>query len=124
MMKKTTLLKFSVGNNTINLFNKEHYLTDYFFVFYDLQPEQYLSHLIGHEGKGSILSELKSRGWCNSLLAGHSTSARGFGFFDIMVDLTEEGFENVDEVTKIIFQVINIQEKKKTSDNNFSHCHR
>lgn len=64
-----------------------------------------MSHLIGHEGKGSILSELKIRGWSNSLLAGHSTLARGFGFFDIMVDLTQEGFENIDEIIKIIFQV-------------------
>lgn len=61
--------------------------------------------MIGHEGKGSILSELKSRGWSNSLLAGHSTLARGFGFFDIMVDLTQEGFENIEEIIKIIFQV-------------------
>lgn len=65
--------------------------------------------MIGHEGKGSILSELKSRGWSNSLLAGHNTLARGFGFFDIMVDLTQEGFENIDEITNIIFQVRNIQ---------------
>ena len=26
------------------------------------QPGHYLGHLIGHEGKGSLLSELKSRG--------------------------------------------------------------
>lgn len=64
-----------------------------------------MSHLIGHEGKGSILSELKCRGWSNNLLAGHNTSGRGFGFFDITVDLTQEGLENVDEITKIIFQV-------------------
>lgn len=64
--------------------------------------------MIGHEGKGSILSELKSRGWSNSLLAGHSTAARGFGFFDIMVDLTEEGFENIDEIANIIFQYIHM----------------
>lgn len=38
-------------------------------------------------------------------MAGHSTSARGFGFFDISVDLSKEGFENVDEIIKIIFQV-------------------
>lgn len=74
-------------------------------MFFFAQPEAYLSHLIGHEGKGSILSELKSRGWSNSLLAGHNTLARGFGFFDIMVDLTQEGFENIDEIIKIIFQV-------------------
>lgn len=72
------------------------------------KPEAYLSHLIGHEGKGSILSELKSRGWSSSLLAGHNTLARGFGFFDIMVDLTQEGFDNIDEIIKIIFQVSNL----------------
>ncbi len=38
-------------------------------------------------------------------MAGHSTSARGFGFFDISVDLSQEGFDNVDEIIKIIFQV-------------------
>lgn len=74
--------------------------------YYKSGPEQYLSHLIGHEGKGSILSELKSKGWCNSLMAGHSTSARGFGSFDIMVDLTQAGFEHTDEIVKIIFQYI------------------
>lgn len=42
-----------------------------------------------------------------SLMAGHSTSARGFGFFDISVDLSKEGFENVDDIIKIIFQVRN-----------------
>lgn len=39
------------------------------------------------------------------MLAGHSTAARGFGYFDIMVDLTKEGFENIDAIIKIIFQV-------------------
>ncbi|KAJ6645539.1 Insulin-degrading enzyme [Pseudolycoriella hygida] len=75
---------------------------------YKSAPEHYLSHLLGHEGKGSILSELKNKGWCNSLLAGHSPSARGFGFFDVSVDLTQEGFDNVNEIIKIIFQYINM----------------
>ena len=34
---------------------------------YKSGPTQYLSHLIGHEGQGSLLSELKARKWCNSL---------------------------------------------------------
>lgn len=33
--------------------------------YYKSSPEHYLSHLIGHEGKGSVLSYLKSKGWCN-----------------------------------------------------------
>lgn len=30
-----------------------------------MQPEQYLSNLMGHESQGSILSELKRKGWSN-----------------------------------------------------------
>ena len=32
---------------------------------YLLQPGHYLGHLIGHEGKGSLLSELKQKGKSN-----------------------------------------------------------
>lgn len=71
-------------------------------------PENYLSHLVGHEGKGSILSELKQRGWCNNLVGGASSSAKGFGFFEITVDLTEEGIDHVDEIIKLIFQYLNL----------------
>jgi insulysin len=64
--------------------------------------------LVGHEGKGSILSELKKRGWCNNLVGGASSSAKGFGFFEITVDLTEEGFEHIDDICKLIFQYLNL----------------
>lgn len=79
--------------------------------YYKSAPDHYLSHLIGHEGAGSILSELKKRGLSNNLMGGYSTSARGWGFFEITVDLTEEGFENIDEIIKIIFQYINMLKK-------------
>lgn len=51
----------------------------------------YVAHLIGHEGKGSLLSLLRARGWCNDLLAGPSMGAKGFMFFIVTVDLTENG---------------------------------
>ncbi|XP_055383724.1 insulin-degrading enzyme-like isoform X1 [Condylostylus longicornis] len=76
--------------------------------YYKSPPENYISHLIGHEGKGSILSELKKQGWCNDLTAGHSNISRGFGFFEISVDLTEEGFNNVDQIVHLIFQYIKL----------------
>lgn len=76
-------------------------------------PEHYISHLVGHEGKGSILSELKTRGWCNNLVGGASSSAKGFGFFEITVDLTEEGFEHIDEIIKLIFQYLNLLREAK-----------
>ncbi|RCH79537.1 Insulinase (Peptidase M16), partial [Rhizopus stolonifer] len=37
---------------------------------YAVQPGRYLSHLIGHEGRGSILSLLKKNGWANYLQVG------------------------------------------------------
>lgn len=62
--------------------------------------------MIGHEGPGSLLSELKNRGWVNSLMAGDSSGAKGFGFFGINVDLTEDGIEHVDDIITLAFQVL------------------
>jgi insulysin len=41
--------------------------------FYESHPSRYLSHLIGHEGPGSILALIKAKGWANGLGAGGST---------------------------------------------------
>lgn len=56
-----------------------------------VQPASFLSHYIGHEGPGSILSYLKKKGWVNSLSAGPSEGATGWGFLRISCDLTPEG---------------------------------
>uniref|UniRef100_A0AAR5Q891 Insulin-degrading enzyme n=1 Tax=Dendroctonus ponderosae TaxID=77166 RepID=A0AAR5Q891_DENPD len=81
--------------------------------YYKSAPPQYISHLIGHEGPGSILSALKLRGWSNSLVAGQRTSLRGFSFFGISVDLTEEGLKHVNDIVKLIFQYINMMKREK-----------
>lgn len=47
-----------------------------------------LAHLIGHEGPGSLLSELKRRGWVSTITSGGSRRARGFGFFYVDFDLS------------------------------------
>jgi len=39
-------------------------------LLFESQPSRYISHLIGHEGPGSIMSYIKSKGWANSLSAG------------------------------------------------------
>ncbi|KAJ8705714.1 hypothetical protein PYW08_012760 [Mythimna loreyi] len=73
---------------------------------YKSGPGHYLSHLLGHEGPGSLLSALKARGWCNSLVGGTRIGARGFGFFGVQVDLTEEGVSHTDDIIKLVFQYI------------------
>ena len=66
-----------------------------------------MSHLIGHEGKGSLLSELKSRSLCSSLVS-YYDSVDGFGFFHIIVDLTEDALNRTEEVAHVVFQYINL----------------
>ncbi|CAH1389545.1 unnamed protein product [Nezara viridula] len=76
--------------------------------YYKAAPGHYLSHLIGHEGPGSLLSVLKARSWCNSLLGGPRGSNKGFDFFSINVDLTPDGIDHVDDIIHLIFQYINM----------------
>ena len=50
------------------------------------------SHLLGHEGKGSVFAVLKRLGWATGLSAGESgLSITSRSFFDVRIDLTDEG---------------------------------
>jgi insulysin len=58
---------------------------------YESQPSRYISHLIGHEGPGSIMAYTKSKGWANSLSAGAYPICPGSpSIFDVQIRLTEE----------------------------------
>ncbi|KAK2763223.1 Insulinase (Peptidase M16) [Arachnomyces sp. PD_36] len=74
----------------------------------DTQPSRYLSHLIGHEGPGSILSYIKAKGWANSLSAGVLPVCPGAAFFTVSVRLTEDGLKEYHEVVKVIFEYISL----------------
>lgn len=75
---------------------------------WEVHTPHYFSHLIGHEGKGSLLAFFKSKGWANGLSAGGYTISEGCGQFGIDVDLTEVGLENYEEVLYSIFQYIEL----------------
>jgi insulysin len=72
------------------------------------KPGQFLSHFIGHEGQGSILSFLKAKGWASSLSAGASNGAEGFDFFKVSVDLTSEGLRNYGKVVGAVFRYVDL----------------
>ncbi|KAJ2957690.1 hypothetical protein NQZ79_g6671 [Umbelopsis isabellina] len=84
-----------------------------------VQPGRYLSHLIGHEGPGSILSFLKKKGWANYLQVGTSHGGIGFEFFRISVDLTEEGLANYENVLVTVFQYIHMLKERQVEKNTF-----
>ena len=67
------------------------------------KPLRYSDWIIGHEGKGSLLSFLKSKVLALGLECDyelHSTHSQ----FDITIVLTEDGFRNVNEVLRIVFR--------------------
>ncbi|KAI9790783.1 MAG: Insulinase (Peptidase M16) [Candelina submexicana] len=75
---------------------------------YESQPGHYLSHLVGHEGPGSILAYIKAKGWANGLSGGAYDVCPGSGLFSIDVRLTEDGLANYEEIIKVIFQYISM----------------
>lgn len=66
----------------------------------------YVSHLLGHEGKGSLLSLLKNKAWANSLMAGPCKETKPFAFFSISIDLTTDGTNHVDDIIELLFSYL------------------
>ncbi|KAI0025033.1 LuxS/MPP-like metallohydrolase [Xylariomycetidae sp. FL0641] len=78
-------------------------------MLFKCQPSRYLSHLIGHEGPGSIMAYIKSKGWANSLSAGAYNVCPGTpGIFDCQIRLTTEGLNHYQEVAKVFFQYVSM----------------
>ena len=80
---------------------------------YKSYPSRYLSHLIGHEGPGSILAYIKAKGWATGLSAGPMTICPGAGSFHIAIRLTKEGLSSYQEVLKAVFQYIALMKEIK-----------
>ncbi|CAF4452269.1 unnamed protein product [Rotaria sp. Silwood2] len=79
---------------------------------YYCKPESYLSHLIGHQGDGSLLSYLKTLGLAIGLVAGECNSAPGFNFFSIDIQLTIEGLSQWKRVLHSVYQYLAMLRKK------------
>ena len=68
-----------------------------------VKPVAYLGNLVGHEGQGSLLSQLKAEGLAESLAAGSGLGWRGGALFSVSISLTEKGAANYDRVLQLLF---------------------
>ncbi|MEH6590784.1 MAG: insulinase family protein [Halioglobus sp.] len=75
---------------------------------YAAKPLSYLGNLVGHEGGGSLLSQLKAEGLAEGLSAGGGVAWRGGGLFSVGVVLTEEGVQNYDRVLELMFSYLSM----------------
>jgi insulysin len=73
---------------------------------YRAKPLAYLGNLVGHEGSGSLLSQLKAEGLAEGLSAGGGVAWRGGGLFSVGVVLTEKGVQNYNRVLELLFSYL------------------
>ena len=74
--------------------------------YQDSKPAGIIGSLIGHEGKGSLLSKLKEEGLVLSLSAGGGSSHPDINSFGISVSLTPKGLHNYERILHLIFNYI------------------
>jgi len=79
------------------------------------KPGNYASHVLGHEGPGSLLSALKASGWATALSAGVSDFG-SFSQFQVSISLTEEGVEQIQEIGRRLFTKIALLRASPVSD--------
>lgn len=72
----------------------------------------YVAHLMGHEGPGSLLSYLKGKGWGNSVSSGNGDELSDFETFECTVGLTKAGFSAVDQVVEAVFSYLSMLKDK------------
>jgi insulysin len=73
---------------------------------WESHPGHYYSHLVGHEGPGSILFFLKNKGWVSSCSSGAVQVCRGAGVFTISCELTDAGMNHYKDVVVHIFEYL------------------
>lgn len=78
---------------------------------YREKPADYLSNLLGHEGAGSLHQWLTGKGWIESLSAGTGSFDDANSLLVVDMELTDAGYEHLDEITAALFDYIALLRK-------------
>jgi insulysin len=76
--------------------------------YYGEKPLSYVGFLLGHEGKGSVLSLLKSKGWAEGLSAGGGDAGAGNSTFNVSISLTKEGVKHREAIRSVVFHALDV----------------
>jgi len=84
---------------------------------YRSKPFKYISSIIENKGSGSLTSYLRKKKWALDLFCGNCDNDNGFGYnsmyvlFEIIVELSCEGQEHLNDVLDAIFSFIKLVKK-------------
>lgn len=84
--------------------------------YYGYKPVNYISYLIGHEGKGSIYNELKGKEYITKLSAHIVEDDTSFCLYRVSAKLTNKGLHYVGVVIDCIQKYIDLIKKKVNRD--------
>ncbi|WP_051559815.1 insulinase family protein [Marinobacterium jannaschii] len=70
------------------------------------KPLFYISSQIGYEGAGSLLSELKRRGWATGFSASTGHDLINDASFQVQIALTKSGMKHYQQVTSLFFEYV------------------
>jgi len=97
---------------------------------YREKPLHYLSWIIGHEGRGSLLSYFKRQSplWALALGAGNAGDGMEYNstysIFNISITLTEEGYANMEKVLEAVFGYIKMLQENGPSERIYGEIQR
>ncbi|KAH8275979.1 hypothetical protein KR018_000489, partial [Drosophila ironensis] len=104
--------------------------------YYRSKPDQFLSYLLGYEGRGSLCAYLRRRLWGLNLIAGIDENGFDmnsmYALFNVCIYLTDDGFIHLDDVLTATFAYVKLfseaspgslktvfEEQKSIEDTNF-----
>lgn len=73
---------------------------------YRHKPYAYIAHILGHEGRGSLLSLLKRLGWADGIQAGTALHSRRDAVFQVTLQLTPQGVRARNQIVSLLFHCI------------------
>jgi insulysin len=83
------------------------------------KPDKLIAWLLGYEGKGSLLSQLKAEGLALGLSAGGGFVHPNVNSLNVSVSLTQVGVERYERVLELIFSYVDLLKKRGIDEATF-----
>ncbi|XP_043528977.1 nardilysin-like [Frieseomelitta varia] len=95
---------------------------------YRSKPHQYVSWILGYEGKGSLISYLRRKMWCLGITCGNGESgfehSSMYALFSLSLMLTEQGHKHLPEVLNAVFSFINLMRREGPQKEIYDEIHQ
>lgn len=83
--------------------------------YYREKPAHFITSMLGYEGKGSLFSALKAKGWVNGLSAYRGTDLPDQSSIELSISLTDEGLAHYNQVIETTFAAIQLLKQQGIS---------